>query len=118
LKTRKTLPTINDAKALDELGGSGAGGGDMPDLQSLHLTVMDHNLGTLVPSMLAFIQHGDVRALMRRHPHLGDLLWRDTLIEAAVFRQWILGLGRRSAHERIAHRRTADAQPRALPRQE
>jgi hypothetical protein len=26
LKTGKTLPTINDAKAFDELGGSGAGG--------------------------------------------------------------------------------------------
>jgi CRP-like cAMP-binding protein len=77
--------------------------GDIPDLQSLHLTVMDHNLGTLVPSTLAFIQHEDVRTLMRSHPRLGDLLWRDTLIDAAVFRQWMIGLGRRSAHGRIAH---------------
>ena len=29
--------------------------GDIPDLQSLHLEVMDHSLGTLVASRLAFI---------------------------------------------------------------
>jgi CRP-like cAMP-binding protein len=77
--------------------------GDIPDLQSLHLDVMDHSLGTLVPSKLAFIQHDDLRSLMRSHPRLGDLFWRDTLIDAAVFRQWMVGLGRRSAHSRIAH---------------
>ncbi|ANY77440.1 Crp/Fnr family transcriptional regulator [Microvirga ossetica] len=77
--------------------------GDIPDLQSLHLSVMDHNLGTLVPSKLAFIQHDDLRSLMRNYPRLGDLFWRDTLIDAAIFRQWIVGLGRREAHGRIAH---------------
>jgi CRP-like cAMP-binding protein len=77
--------------------------GDIPDLQSLHLSVMDHSLGTLVPSKLAFIQHDDLRGLMRSHPRLGDLFWRDTLIDAAVFRQWLVGIGRRSAHTRIAH---------------
>ena len=77
--------------------------GDIPDLQSLHLRVMDHSLGTLIPSKLAFIHHDDLRALMRSHPRLGDLFWRDTLIEAAVFRQWMVGLGRREALARIAH---------------
>jgi CRP-like cAMP-binding protein len=77
--------------------------GDIPDLQSLHIDVMDHNLATLAPSSLAFIQHDDLRALMRSHPRLGDLLWRDTLIDAAIFRQWMVGLGRRDAYGRIAH---------------
>jgi CRP-like cAMP-binding protein len=77
--------------------------GDMPDLQSLHLTEMDHSLGTLVPSRLAFIQHDDMRRLMRSHPRLGDLFWRDTLIDAAVFRQWVVNVGRREAPARMAH---------------
>jgi CRP-like cAMP-binding protein len=64
---------------------------------------MDHSVATLVPSSLAFIQHSDLRTFMRSHPRLGDLFWRDTLIDAAVFRQWMVGLGRRSAHGRIAH---------------
>jgi CRP-like cAMP-binding protein len=77
--------------------------GDIPDLQSLHLRIMDHSLGTLVPCQLAFIRHDDLLTLMRTHPRLGDLFWRDTLIDAAVFRQWIVALGRREAHGRIAH---------------
>jgi CRP-like cAMP-binding protein len=77
--------------------------GDIPDLQSLHLKVMDHSLGTLVPCKLAFIQHDDLRALMRNHPRLGDLFWRDTLIDGAVFRQWVVNVGRRQAPARLAH---------------
>lgn len=77
--------------------------GDIPDLQSLHLSVMDHTLATLVPSKLAFIQHEDLRTLVHNHPRLGDLLWRETLIDAAIFRQWMVGLGRRSAYSQMAH---------------
>lgn len=77
--------------------------GDIPDLQSLHLKVMDHSLGTLVPSQLAFIHHDDLKRLMVTHPRIADLFWRDTLIDAAIFRQWMVGMGRRSAHARIAH---------------
>src|SRR4051812_46600177 len=75
--------------------------GDIPDLLSLHLEVMDHNLGTLAPSKVGFIAHRDVRHLIREHPRIGDAFWRDTLIDAAVFRQWMVGIGRRNAYARI-----------------
>ena len=77
--------------------------GDIPDLQSLHLTVMDHSLGTISASKLAFMAHEDLRRLIRDHPRLGDLFWRDTLIDAAVFRQWMVSMGRRSAYSHMAH---------------
>lgn len=77
--------------------------GDIPDLQSLHLTVMDHSVGTLAPSKVGFIQHDAMRDLIRRYPRIGDLFWRNTLIDAAVFREWMIGMGRRSAYARIAH---------------
>ena len=77
--------------------------GDIPDLQSLHLEVMDHGLGTLVPSKVGFIQHEHMRELCHRCPRIGDVFWRDTLIDAAVFREWMIGIGRRSAYTRIAH---------------
>ena len=77
--------------------------GDIPDLQSLHLSLMDHSLGTLVPSKLAFIPHEALRALTHRHPRIGDVFWRDTLIDAAVFREWMMGIGRRDALTRVAH---------------
>jgi len=77
--------------------------GDIIDLQGLHLSVMDHSIATLVPSQLAFIQHDDLRALMGDHPRIGNLFWRDTLIDAAMFRQWTLNVGRRQAPARMAH---------------
>jgi CRP-like cAMP-binding protein len=31
------------------------------------------------------------------------MLWRDTLVDAAVFREWVVNVGRRSAYQRVAH---------------
>src|SRR5690348_13824471 len=55
--------------------------GDMPDLQSLHLNEMDVGLATLSPSVLAFLEHQDIRDLARRFPRIGDALWRATLMD-------------------------------------
>ena len=77
--------------------------GDTPDLQSLHLPVMDHSLGTVTVATVAFIPHDSVRDLTLRFPRLGAVLWRDTLIDAAIFREWMTGMGRKSAYGRIAH---------------
>jgi len=77
--------------------------GDIPDLQSLHLKVMDHSIGALVASNVAFIPHKSLNELNARYPRIASILWRDTLIDAAIFRLWMVGLGRKSAHERIAH---------------
>jgi CRP-like cAMP-binding protein len=77
--------------------------GDIPDLQSLFLEVMDHSLCTLTPCKLAFVPHDSLRALLRAHPGLAAAFWRDTLIEAAVSREWMVGLGHRAADQRAAH---------------
>jgi CRP-like cAMP-binding protein len=77
--------------------------GDIPDLQSLHINIMDHSLMTLTPCKLAFIPHESLTELMHQCPRIADVLWRDTLIDAAVFREWMMGIGRRSAETRIAH---------------
>ncbi|KAB1069876.1 Crp/Fnr family transcriptional regulator [Methylobacterium planeticum] len=77
--------------------------GDIPDLQSLHLHTMDHSLGTLTEATVAFIPHESLRELTVRSPGVGAVLWRETLVDAATFREWMTGMGRRSAYERIAH---------------
>src|SRR5687767_1288385 len=41
--------------------------GDIPDLLSLHLEIMDHSLGTVVASKVAFIPHDTVRTFIRAH---------------------------------------------------
>jgi CRP-like cAMP-binding protein len=77
--------------------------GDIPDLQSLHIHTMDHSLCTLTEATVAFIPHESMRDLTARFPGVAAILWRDTLIDAAIFREWMIGMGRRSAFERIAH---------------
>src|SRR5215211_5015427 len=77
--------------------------GDVPDLQSLFLRHLDHSLAASVPSQAGFIPHETLRTLMRRSPTLTELLWRDTLIDAAIFREWIVAMGQRPARSHLAH---------------
>lgn len=76
--------------------------GEIPDLQSLHLKTMDHSLQTNTPCKVGFITHKDLRVLCERHPNLCAALWRETLIDAAIFREWMLGLGQKEATPRMA----------------
>lgn len=77
--------------------------GDLPDLQNLHLTTMDHDLVALTDCTLAFIGHSALKDLIRSRPTVGDIFWRDTLVDAAIFREWIVNVGQRAAHNRLAH---------------
>ena len=77
--------------------------GDIPDLQSLHLTVMDATLQTITPCKVGSIQHEALIGLCDRHPRIAHVLWRETLIDAAIFREWVMNVGRRDAYARMAH---------------
>ena len=77
--------------------------GDIPDLQSLHLHVMDHDFRAQSDCTLGFIAHDAMRALTRSRPMVAEAMWRETLLDAAIFREWIVNVGRRSANQRLAH---------------
>ena len=40
---------------------------------------------------------------MEKYPRIELALWRDTMLDAALYRQWLINLGRRNADQRIAH---------------
>jgi CRP-like cAMP-binding protein len=77
--------------------------GDIPDLQSLQISLMDHTLATLTRATVAFIPHEALRDLTYQYPRLGAVLWRDTLVDAAIFREWMVCMGRRSSYDHLAH---------------
>lgn len=77
--------------------------GDMPDLHGLFLERMDHDLVTLSRARVAFIEHRYIKQLIDDRPTVARALWRETLVDAAVFRQWIMNLGTKSAAARMAH---------------
>ena len=77
--------------------------GDIPDLQSLHLRVLDNGISTLSPCRVGFIPHEALRDICNRYPRLASAFWRETLIDASIFREWVLNVGRRDAYTRMAH---------------
>jgi CRP-like cAMP-binding protein len=77
--------------------------GDVPDLQSLHLKVIDNSISTISPCSVGFITHEDLRAICERYPRITAAFWRETLIDGAIFREWVLNVGRREAYTRMAH---------------
>jgi CRP-like cAMP-binding protein len=77
--------------------------GDAPDLQSLNLAVLDFGISAIAPCNVAFVPHQAIRDLCARYPRVANAFWRITLVEAAIFREWMTGIGRRPAVSRMAH---------------
>jgi CRP-like cAMP-binding protein len=77
--------------------------GSIPDLQSLHLETLDTSIGTLVPCRVGFIQHEALHDLCDRFPRIAAAFWRKALIDAAIYREWVINIGQRQAYSRMAH---------------
>ncbi len=77
--------------------------GDFVDLHSYPLKRLEHSVAALTDVKVAMFPHTAVRALTEQSPTLTELLWRSTLIDAAINREWIVSVGARSAVVRLAH---------------
>lgn len=77
--------------------------GDIVDLPHLLLARADHNVQAITAATIACIPADRLRAAARGSPAIADALWRDVLIDASIFREWVLNVGRRDARSRIAH---------------
>jgi CRP-like cAMP-binding protein len=77
--------------------------GDICDLQGFFLGEMDHAIGTLTAGTVAIIPHEELLDLTETYPRIARALSQSTLVDAAIFREWMVGLGRRSAYARVAH---------------
>lgn len=77
--------------------------GDFVDLHSFLLKVMDHSVGALSDCTMVTFEHDGLREVTREYPHLTRMLWLSTLLDSAINREWIVGLGRLSAFARLAH---------------
>ncbi|MCL7999827.1 Crp/Fnr family transcriptional regulator [Brucella sp. 21LCYQ03] len=77
--------------------------GDIPDLMSLHLEKMDCDIRTSTDCEIESVEHEDLRILCARHPRLAFALWKITLSDAAIMREWVINLASRPALARLAH---------------
>jgi len=76
--------------------------GDFIDLQGYLMERLDHGIATLTPSKIALVTHASITELIER-PAIARLLWRDTVIDGAIHREWMVNVGRRTAYQRVAH---------------
>ena len=77
--------------------------GDFLDLHSFTLKKLDHDVITLSPCRVVLVPHANLRDITERFPHLTRVYWFSTNLDAAMYREWTVSLGRRSALERMAH---------------
>ncbi len=77
--------------------------GDMVDLQNSLLGTADHNVQALTRAEVALIPRDAIYRIAFDRPSIGAAMWKDTLVDAAMFREWAANIGRRGARTRLAH---------------
>lgn len=77
--------------------------GDMLDIQHLELERADHNVQTITPATIAWIPKDQLRHVIDVNPAVRTAVLRSALIDASIFREWVLNVGRREAVARVAH---------------
>ena len=77
--------------------------GEFLDLQNCLLEVADHNVQALTRCSVALVPKEVLLEIMNARPAVRRAIWSDSLIEASVFREWVVNVGRRDAKQRIAH---------------
>jgi CRP-like cAMP-binding protein len=73
------------------------------DLQNSLLGVADHNVQSLNRCEAAMIPRQALLDLADARPTVRLAMWIDTLIDASIFREWVVNVGRRDSRARIAH---------------
>jgi CRP-like cAMP-binding protein len=76
---------------------------DLVDLQSSLLGTADHSVQMLTKGEVAFIPRAAVEQIALERPRIGIAMWKDTLVDGSIFREWIANVGRRDSTTRMAH---------------
>lgn len=77
--------------------------GDFVDLEGSLLRIADHNVQALTDCEIVHFPVRELLALIDSNPQIGRTLWIDTLIDASIYREWLMNVGQRPAKQRIAH---------------
>jgi CRP-like cAMP-binding protein len=77
--------------------------GDALDFQNMFLSESDHNVQTLTRAQIAEVPRPAIEELVMNYPVVGRAILIHTLVEASIFREWVVNVGRRDSRSRIAH---------------
>ena len=77
--------------------------GDFVDLHNSLLRTADHSIEVLTAATGAIIPIEAIKDIAFSRPMIGQAMWYETLVDASIFREWTLNVGRRDALTRTAH---------------
>jgi CRP-like cAMP-binding protein len=77
--------------------------GDALDFQNLFLDISDHSIQMLTRGEVAFVPRSAMQDLARSRAAVGHAILVKILVEASIFREWVLNVGRRNSRSRLAH---------------
>lgn len=77
--------------------------GDALDFQNMFLSESDHNVQMLTRGQVAEVPRPALEEIVLNRPAVGRAVLIHTLVEASIFREWVVNVGRRDARSRIAH---------------
>ena len=77
--------------------------GEALDFQNLFLEVSDHNVQMLTRAEIADVPIAAFQQIALERPNVGRAIQVTMLVEASIFREWVLNVGRRDSRSRLAH---------------
>ena len=77
--------------------------GDICDLEAVMRGRADYSVGALTRCVLGEVPAEQVADPTALGPEMTRTLWRQLLRDEAISREWLVGMGRRCALERVAH---------------
>jgi CRP-like cAMP-binding protein len=77
--------------------------GEFCDLAGLFLPEIGYGVAALGPCLVARARVDGLCALLEENAAIGSALWRLSLLDAAILREWMVGMGRRPAQAQVAH---------------
>ncbi len=77
--------------------------GEVLDFHVSMLGLADHSIMTLSRCRVARVPRATLLRVMDAYPAIARAFWQETLVDAAILREWMVNIGRRETYARVAH---------------
>lgn len=77
--------------------------GDFIDLHGFLLKKMDHGILALTDCVFVTAEHAELEKYSHSEPQITRWLWMSTVIDAAIYRSWIVAASLKTADRTLAH---------------
>jgi CRP-like cAMP-binding protein len=77
--------------------------GDIIDLQNLYLDVADHSVQMLTEGEVLVFPRAALQRVAESEGSIARAILLEVSLEASIFREWIVNIGRRNAKAKVAH---------------